>query len=159
MSRLSRIVLAWFVCGLAVGTLSVAIIVRQIDYPILSVLPSGVWLLANKSCPATVRLVRDIKASPELLGSVLIVPSEDEDEEFSAQTCDLLTEQLSMRRSWLQLFPSDLLCKLIVNEAAVFQELSFVASPAIALDMKPLPPATTIVDALSATRMKHSDIE
>jgi hypothetical protein len=138
---------AWTLGGALAGVALAASAVATVDYPALSALPSGVRLFAIGNCPATIDLIRKIENSPQGSSSILVLPADDEDSALRDRICRTLSLQLADRCSWLRFFPSAGVCKWITNEAVLFRHLNFRSSPALAIDMHPLPPGTTTEDA------------
>lgn len=141
---------AWTLGGALAGVVLAASVVATMEYPALSALPSGVRLLATGNCPATIDLIRKIENSPQGSSSILVLPADDEDPTFRDRICRTLSLQLADRGSWLRFFPSAVVCKWITNEAVLFRNLNFISSPALAIDLHPLPPGTTTEGALAA---------
>lgn len=134
-----RPTLRWFLLGTVVGVVVVGALIASMEYPVLSALPGGTWLVADASCPASIRWLRQVRDSPELRATVLVVPAELEVAAVRDMACETLNLQLTERRHWLHLLPDELTCTLVTNEAASYRALNFVVSPAWAHDMIPLP--------------------
>ena len=141
--------LRWFLLGTAISTLVVGAIIANNDYPVLSLLPGGPWLVADAGCPASIRALHDIRDTPSLRSSVLVVPAEVEVAPIRELACELLNQQLTERGHWLRVLPDSLTCTLVTNEAVGFRAEKFVASPAWAYDMAPLPANAELPDLLA----------
>lgn len=145
----SRPAFRWFLLGMAFTVLAVGTLFATVEYPVLSSLPAGAWLVADASCPASLRALQEIRESPALRASVLIVPAELEIAPVRDMACDTLNLQLEERSHWLRLLPDGLTCTLVTNEAVLFRAENFVVSPAWAYDMAPMPAIVELADILT----------
>lgn len=152
MTRPRRLAPRWFLLGTAISTLVVGAIIASSEYPVLSLLPGGPWLLADAGCPASIRALHDVRDTPSLRASVLIVPAEIEVAPVRDLACELMNQQLTERGHWLRLLPDSLTCTLVANEAVGFRAEKFVASPAWAYNMVPLPANAKISDLLAISQ-------